>query len=155
MAGFVLGTLEENQEGASYEDVVYDRNLKVRISNGQVLPIFDPGVPLSGELRAGMLCELVLVVAVPRLLRYQWECPPDALPGDWLGQVRNAAFRFAEPALLMRPDLKERAWLLLDTEIGRILMSSAEPNTKVGEGGYLRWQQGRLDLYAVLRADSP
>ncbi|MGB8343355.1 MAG: hypothetical protein WCD86_00645 [Ktedonobacteraceae bacterium] len=41
MGQFITGILVENKDGATYEGVVYDRFLKLRLPTGKVFSIFD------------------------------------------------------------------------------------------------------------------
>jgi hypothetical protein len=61
MKNFITGVLVQNKDGATYEGVVYDHRLKLRLSNDRELSIFDPADPISTELHVDEVYEMVLV----------------------------------------------------------------------------------------------
>jgi hypothetical protein len=147
---FIAAVLERSEDGAKYESVVYDRFLTIRHSAGQVLSVFDMGQPLSGSLPVGKVYEFVLVAALPGNLQYFPTNPPPLGAEGWQGDVVDPCWRAPKGGYSRaRPDLYEREWVLLATPLGRLLMSSSEIGAAASSGGVVRWQEARLDLYAV------
>lgn len=152
MAHFITGFLEHSEDGAKYDGIVYNRFLTLRHASGQVLSIFDQGQPLSGGLVTGKVYEFVLVAALPGKLQYLPTNPPYLEAGGWQGEVVDPHWWAPQGVYhRARPELYERDWGLLATPLGRLLMSPSEIGTPVHLRGLVRWQEARLDLYAVVR----
>lgn len=155
MKQFIVGTLIENEEGATYEGVVYDRFLKLLIASGEVLSIFDPFRPISTGLPIDDQYEMILAsLPVPgsiytdkRLLSFN-ENEKNIWKGDvieilWVSNTEN--YR------RIRADEFERGvWILLTTTRGNILISHKDIEMSLLVGQTIWWTSMRLDLRAII-----
>lgn len=155
MQQFVVGTLIENEEGATYEGVVYDRFLKLQISTGEILSIFDPFRPISTGVPINDQYEMILAsLPVPGsiytdkyLLPFN-ENEKDIWKGDvievsWVGNL--------ESYRCIRSDEFEREIrILLTTTRGNILLPCKYLATSPFIGQTIWWNSMRLDLRAIL-----
>jgi hypothetical protein len=149
---FVRGTLLRNEPGATYQKVVYDRFLTVRMPTGDELRVFDMGDPISEDLEPGLKYELVLVVTVPQGLRQGAERAPDT---HWAAHVLEASWRanLADFARV-RPELLDRDWVLAETAIGSLLLSPRDIPRPVIAGENIRWDEARFDLFGIVGPDA-
>ena len=153
MGQFVHGTLIENEDGATYESEVYDRFLKLRLTQGEVLSIFDP-TPISSNLLLGTTYEMVLVSSALNV-RVSEEEMPDLLPKEWEGTIVQLDWQaISEEYVLIRPELLKHSWVLVKTDWGHVLISRkiverAGPG-QISVNQRIRWKNVRLDLFAVV-----
>ena len=148
MARFVQGILIENEEGAKYEGTVYDRFLKVRLADGQVISIFDPFGPISTGLAVNEIYEMVLVT-FPVSVSYFTANPPSLASGLWQGTIVDAHWLAPRGYRTSIERLYTRDWALLETSVGYVLMDGKEIKAPSSNGGVVQWKNVRLDLYAV------
>jgi hypothetical protein len=150
LGNFITGLLERNEDGATYEGVVYDRFLTLRHGNGQVLSIFDMGEPISTNLPTNEIYEMVLVAAVPGDIQFFPARPPTST-GDCHGIVIETAWNATKGSYRRdRVELYGREWMLLATPLGHLLMNPTEIGVLISVGGFVQWKDPRLDLYAVV-----
>jgi hypothetical protein len=148
-APLVTGTVVENVAGAEYEGVVYDRWLTVRLADGRRVDVFDPGPPIGESLTAGTLAEFALVAAIPTKVRIDGGGEPDRL---WQDEVVDAAWRPTPDTLdVLRPELTEFPWVVVETSIGGLLLSPTDLPEGVREGASVSWDGRRLDLFGFTR----
>ncbi len=151
MQQFIVGILEENNDGATYEDRIYDRFLKLRSSLGQVLQIFDFIEPISTGLQTGQIYEVILVPTIFASLSYSRKRLTDLEVNTWEGKILSRTFLVSKNNYQRnRPRLYDQEWILLSTIIGHLLISPAEIDVPIDEGGFIYWQNPRWDLYAVI-----
>lgn len=157
MGEFIKGVLVENEAGAIFEGHVYDRFLKLRLLDGQILDVFDqPGSygPISTGLSIGEIYEMVLItLPVPRSVQYFPTIPLTLTSeiGFWQGEVIEPRWIVTERNYKsIHKHLSNREWMLLATNRGQMLMNPASIQALVSTGGFVQWQNMRLDLLAVL-----
>lgn len=157
MTEFISGLLVDSEDGAVYDEQVWDRFLTVQADNGWGLSVFDPSA-ITLDLAEGESYEYVMVATIFSALRAAGE---PCLEGDadvWQATVVDAnwqppdadeRFQRYSPNLLMSD-----RYLLVETSLGRLLMSPREVEQEVYEaaqvGMCLEWEDARLDLYAVV-----
>ena len=156
MGNFITGVLIQNEDGATYEGVVYDRFLKLQHPRDYVLSIFDPIEPISTNLRVGETYELVLVpfvVSVKHVSISESTLKNRYISsGVWQGIVIDLNWRTSEGSYrLARPELYDREWILLETSLGQVLLNPRSIETVLNKGDIVEWENVRLDLYAVVR----
>jgi len=152
MEQFISGTLIENEDGATYEGEVYDRFLKLRLAQGEVLSIFDP-TPISGDLLLNTTYEMLLVSSALNV-RVSAEDTPDLQAKELEGTIVQLDWQaIAEEYALIRPELLKHPWVLIETNLGLVLINhklverSGLDQTSVNKR--IRWKNTRLDLFAV------
>lgn len=156
MGHFITGVLIENERGATYEGHVYDRFLQLRLSDGQVLALFDPpgsNGPISTTLSKGEYYEMVLIaLPIPKSVQYFPTPPQLPLSIDvWQGEIIEPHWILPVGRYtLTHPYLSEREWVLLATTKGHLLMNPASIKASSSTKGIVRWQNMRLDLCAVV-----
>lgn len=149
MTDFIRATLEQSEDGATYEGTVYDRFLVLRPSSGERLPVFDMTEPISTGLDTGQTYEVVLVAALPGPVRRLPEHPAGA--DQWWGTVVEPRWKALQGAFeRARPGLYAREWVLLRTPLGALLINPDELESPVSTGDILGWEEPRLDLYGVV-----
>jgi hypothetical protein len=145
---FVKATLVRNDPGATYDGVVYDRFLTLRLSDGGELSVFDMDEPLSEGLEVGRTYQLVLAVSAPIGIRTGASSRPDA---KWTGRVIEPQWRAIDLNLARaRPELLDRAWILLESGIGELLLNPRDLPGPSQTGENIRWDDARFDLYGVV-----
>ncbi len=157
MADFVLGVLERNAVGAAYEGVIFDRNLTLRIWNGPRLDIFDSEA-ISQGIPSGQNYEMLLE-AIPSLDSVEpISSPPASIEAsEWQGTIIHRAwnapvnhFRWVDPSLYKTFQGDPARWALFATSIGDIVMNPGLIARMDEQTLYVRWQNMRLDLLAVV-----
>lgn len=156
----LAGTLVTNKEGSIHEDSVVDRVLTLRHSGRALIEIYDPSWPISTNVDTGYNYRVLLVAT---------NCAGLHLPilpfegvklGIWRARVLQVpwyapenGFRVARPSLY-RLHGKRRAWVLVASQIGSMLMNPMEVRQAMlfrpRPGDILQWESSRFDLYAVL-----
>jgi len=153
MGQFITGILVENKDGATYEGVVYDRFLKLRLPTGKVFSIFDGPNPISSGLVIGERYEVVLLsLLIPGTVRYT-ELPSSSRANEiWQGTVIEPKWRGkAKDYRFVRGyDFEDVEWVLLGTTWGDLLIYPKELAVPVEVGQTLHWESLRLDLLAVV-----
>lgn len=145
-----MGILERNENGATYEGIVYDRFLTLHHANGRILSIFDMGEPISTGLRTNKIYEMVLVASIPEDVEVFSTCPSPAT-STWQGIVVDMAWKAARGSFSReRKGLYGREWICLATPLGNLLMNPAEIGAPINAGNCVQWKDPRLDLYAVI-----
>jgi hypothetical protein len=149
---FIAGALIENRDGATYEGVVYDRFLKLRLPADKVLSIFDGPNPISSGLLPGEWCEVVLLsLLIPGTVRYPERPISTSTNEIWQGTVREPKWRGkARDYRLRAYDFDDRESVLLETAWGYLLISPKELAIPATVGQILYWESLRLDLLAVV-----
>jgi len=153
---FITGVLVENEAGATYEGHVYDRFLKLRLSDGQILAVFDPPGsfgPISTILSKGEVYEMILMtLPIPKSVQYFPASPLLSLDVDvWQGEIIEPHWVLPEGRYkLTHSYLSEREWVLLATRRGQLLMSPKVFSIPLSRGGIVQWDNVRLDLCAVV-----
>jgi hypothetical protein len=147
MSTFVHAVLERNDPGAQYEGIVYDRVLTIRHSSGRVLEVFDMSAPLASGLEPGRAYDLLIAATLPRDLRVD-----GSASARWHGKVIDVSWTAPE-APLIREGIADRRWVLVETEIGAVLMSPLDLPAEAAAGTRLSWEDARFDLYGVLDAE--
>ncbi|SRR6266568_2259485 len=150
MGEFITGVLVENKDGATYQGIIYDRFLKLRLLDGQMLSIFDPIGPISTELKTGETYELILVTLATAVKYFSAEAPP-LESSQWQATVVKPKWRALEGSYQRaRPQLYSHDRVLLASSLGHLLMNPGDIGTPVSLGGVVQWNNVRLDLYAVV-----
>lgn len=150
MDEFVKGILDRNEDGATYESIVYDRVLTVRHLRGRLLSVFDPEA-ISDGLPVDKIYEMLLQPLIPISAHYSPMQPSDLESSEWMGEV--IALRWQAVGRTFRraiPNVYEREWMLLATPLGQVLVSRGSIDAQIAVGGYIRWRESRLDLVAVV-----
>jgi hypothetical protein len=152
MSCFVSGVLEQNEDGATYEGIVYDRFLMLRHANGKQLLIFDMTEPISADLAVGRRYTVVVVAAIPGSVQHlSRESPTLRQANGWQGVVVDPQWSASsETYRQVRPELYQQDWLLLSTPIGEMLMSPGEIAAQANQGDIIVWENARFDLYAIV-----
>lgn len=154
MGNFINGLLVENEEGATYEGKVYNRFLKLRLLDGQVISIFDP-CAISIEASVGETYEMILLAFPAQksiLYNSVFLLPPSASAiDDWYGTVIEQHWKIIkENYRFSCPYLCAGERILLMTPRGQLLMSPKENDRPVSVGGTVQWKNVRLDLCAII-----
>lgn len=150
MGGFITGVLLQNEDGATYQGKVYDRFLKLGLSNEQVLSIFDPFGPISTDLPIGEVYEMILVTLATSV-RYFAALPLDVETADWQGVIIEPRWRVPESDYQRTSsELYTHEWVLLATSLGKLLMNPKVFKTPISPEGVVLWNNVRLDLLAVV-----
>jgi hypothetical protein len=151
MGDFITGVLIENEEGATYQGKVYDRFLKLRLLDGQLLSIFDPFGPISTGLREGEVYEMVLITLAASVSYCATSPLPPMESDEWQGIIIEPHWCVAEGQHRHAcSELYAHEWILLATSSGQLLMSPKVLSMPVDPGGFLQWKNVRLDLCAVI-----
>lgn len=155
MEKFITGVLTLNKAGATYEDVVYDRRLMIRLSDSRELLIFDFADPISTELQTDEIYAMVLVPFVVAV-----DIVSDSSLGEleittkstnWRGIVIDPDWEAPKGAFrLTRSELYEQRWALITTPSGNLLLNLANIGVTLSPGTAIQWESTRLDLYAVV-----
>ncbi len=156
----LTGLLVANNEGSTHEDSVVDRVLTLRHSGRALMEIYDPSWPISTNVGTGHSYQVLLVATncvglhLP-ILPFEgvklgiWRCK--VLQVHWYAP--EDGFRVARPSLY-RLHGKRRAWVLVATQIGPMLMNPLEVRKAMPfrpqTGDILQWESSRFDLYAVV-----
>lgn len=160
MGEFISGVLTRNAPGAQYEGAVYDRWLTLQHDSGLSLKLFDLFPPISAELSVGTRYEVVVSALVPIEVAVFSSAPPELPQGWWQGTIRELEWRVPPSAGYQhaRAGLSDGSWLLVETQIGSLLMGP-EPVQQVARtggrtvlrvGDVIQWNLSRLDLQAVV-----
>lgn len=151
MGDFIRGVLIENKEGATYKGKVYDRFLKLRLMDAQVLSIFDPFGPMSTGLAEDEAYEMVLITLAASVRYFTTSPLPPLENGEWQATVIESRWSAAKGHYRYAcEELYAQKWLLLGTPSGQLLMSHKVLSMPVNPGGFVRWKNLRLDLCAVV-----
>jgi hypothetical protein len=151
MKKFIIGVLERNEPGATYQGRVYDRFLMLRPSDGTTLHVFDKGEPISSGLATGESYEVVLLAAIPGPVLVFSARSEGVQLSERRGEIIEPGWRAMEGGYrCVRPELYQRDWVLLRTSLGQLLMSPSEIGINLRAGDFLEWQEPRFDLYAVI-----
>lgn len=143
MSNFVHAVLERNDPGAQYEGIVYDRILTIRHASGRELELFDMSVPLADGLEPGRPYDFLIAATLPR------DISVDGSPtARWHGTVTNPAWTPPEGPLI-RDGTADHRWVLLETDIGGLLMSPLDLPSEPTAGTGVSWEVARFDLYGV------
>src|SRR5579863_48348 len=154
MGFFFKGLLVENEEGATYEGKVYNRFLKLRLLDGQVISVFDP-CAISTEISVGNTYEMILL-AFPAQKSILYSSDTLLLPSiletdDWYGTVIEQHWRLIKETYRFSCSyLCDGERILLMTPRGQLLMSSKEIDSPINVGGTIQWKNVRLDLCAII-----
>jgi len=165
---FIGGVLEENNDGATYQGIVYDRSLTLRHPSGRSLEIFDCFGPISTGLLTSKAYDMIVSFRIPWQIQRAWRSPAVLKPLNWQATVitpRWTAPRVREAYDRTALELYEKKWVLVSTWFGRALVHPGgfERRPEVGdrlwaanpwEGGFMRWENTRLDLLAVRSLDT-
>src|SRR5262249_26434286 len=142
------------------EDSIVDRTLTLRHSGRTLIEIYDPSWPISTDIVAGRSYQ-VLLVATNCVGLHLPILPFEGVKlGIWRGKILSvpwyaseSGFRTARPSLY-RLHGKRRAWVLVSTQIGPMLMNPLEVRVAMHfapkAGDILQWESSRFDLYAVV-----
>jgi hypothetical protein len=149
-----------------YEGQIWDRFLKIQLSDGLILPIDDLS-GISGELEVGNRYELLLNLTVAASMKYQSPAPPTldvheatntwgciVVETEWHPPKNpNPLYRHYSRFLYWPgPD---KTFVLVKTAFGRAITNPKEVEQETGKevevGGFLQIEKPRLDLYAILR----
>jgi hypothetical protein len=156
MGNFIMGVLVQNKDGATYEGVVYDRRLTLRLPNGRELSVFDPADPISTTLHIGEVYEMVLVpfvVSVNLVPLSQSSAGLEAATesNNWQGTVIDPNWEAQKNAFrLVRTELYEQRWVHIATPLGNIIIRPESVGATLNIGTVVQWKSTRLDLYAVV-----
>jgi len=156
MIKFITGLLVQNKAGATYDDIIYDRKLKLHLPNGQELSIFDPAEPISTELATDEAYEMVLipfVVSVNIVAPSQISAESDSTldSKQWQGTIIDLHWKAAKDRYrYAHPELYEQEWILLTTSYGNVLLSPQSTQETLHTGMMVQWANTRLDLYAIV-----
>lgn len=151
MGDFIKGVLIENEEGATYEGRVYDRFLKLRLRDAQVLSIFDPFGPISTGLAEGNVYEMILITLATSVKYFATVPLPPLASDEWQATIIEPRWSAVEGQYRHAcSELFTKKWLLLATPLGQLLMSHKVLSIPVSPGGFVRWKNIRLDLCAVI-----
>ena len=156
MENFITGGLTQNKDGATYEGIVYDRRLMIRLPNGRELSVFDFADPISTELHTGKVYTMMLV---PFVVSVNLVSGPSTSRGieasitsnSWQGTVIDPSWEAPTDAFqLVRPRLYERKWVLVSMPSGNLILNPRSIETTISVGTGIQWENTRLDLYAVV-----
>lgn len=157
MEHFVNGILEKNVDGAIYRDSVFDKILVIN-SGGITLDIYDSSFPISADLIVGKTYELLLNPTIFESLQYSGDQTHNEVLRGVVIDVHWSASR--DSCQLFKPGLYEtrngsqREWVLVETVVGNMLMSSDEiydeTHRRAKPGDVLYWKHARFDLYGVI-----
>ncbi|HEV2457111.1 MAG TPA: hypothetical protein VGS80_02010 [Ktedonobacterales bacterium] len=160
MGEFITGVLTRNAPGAQYEGAVYDRWITLQHASGVSLKIFDRFLPIGTELAVGTRYEVIVSALVPIGVAIFSAAPPELPQGWWEGTIRELEWRAAAPAAYRyaQADFATGSWLLVETQVGSLLMAPravreaalAGGKTALQVGDSIQWDSTRLDLQAVL-----
>src|SRR5207302_11149870 len=91
---------------------------------------------------------LVLAVSAPVGILQGASSRPGA---KWTGRVLEPQWR-ADGITVMsaRPELLERAWILLESPIGELLLNPLDLSGPSQPGVNIQWDDARFDLYGVV-----
>jgi hypothetical protein len=156
----LTGLLVTNTAGSVHEDSVVDRVLTLRHSGRTLMEVYDPSWPISTNVATGRTYQVFLVVTNCVGLHFPILPFEGVKLGIWRGKVLRTPWYAPEDAFRAdRPSLyrlrgKRRAWVLVATQIGPMLMNPLEVREamrfapKVGD--ILQWESSRFDLYGVV-----
>ena len=156
MEKFITGVLVQNKAGATYEDVVYDRRLMIRLPDSHELSIFDFADPISTELHTD---EVYTMVLIPFVVSVNLVLAPSLSGGigettksnSWQGTVIDSNWEAPKDAFhLVRAELYEQRWLLVATSYGNLILKLGIVEMALSAGTVIQWENTRLDLYAVV-----
>ncbi len=156
MEDFITGVLVQNKAGATYEGVVYDRRLMIRLSNSRELSVFDFADPISAELHLGEVYTMVLVpfvVSVNLVLESSSPVESGATTeaNSWQGTVIDPHWEAPKNAFQrVRTELYEQRWVFVATPSGNLILNPRNVEAPLSRGAVIQWENTRLDLYAVL-----
>jgi len=150
MKGFVTALLLQNEGGATYQGKIYNRFLRLQHLNGQILSVFDPYGPLSTELHVGEVYEMILA-SLATSVRYFSGTPPAIKDTEWQGVIIEPRWRAPENAYQRTSsELNAHDWVLLETSLGKVLISPRIFDIPISVEGIVQWNSTRLDLLAVV-----
>jgi hypothetical protein len=175
MTSFVRGILEEKLcEYGAYCNLVF------RLADGVTIPVFDSAprgsiVPLSAQWAIDTEYQLLLKVRAEHVTYFS-TVPPGTVfgtvtqefqvGGEVFHQTKITQGKVIDPfwdatqhtfQAVVSPRVYKQVYVLVETAIGNVLVSRDDIASDLGEqmqqlavGGYLEWEQGRIDLWALL-----
>ena len=126
---FITGILVQNRAGATYQDVVYDRRLVIRLPDNRELLIFDFTDPISTELQIDEVYTMLLAPFVVSVNLVPVSSPSVGLEATtesnrWQGTVIDPDWEAPKDAFrLVRTELYEQRWALVATAHGNLIES--------------------------------
>lgn len=150
MGDFIAGVLLQSKDGATYQGKVYDRFLRLRHLHGHVLSVFDPFGPISAGLLVGEIYEVILV-SVGKSVRYFSEPALVTENTEWEGVIIEPHWFAPENAYQrISSELYAHDWVLLGTSLGKMLINPKIFKSSIFAGGFVQWDNIRLDLLGVV-----
>jgi hypothetical protein len=157
MTNFIKATILENHPSAEYEDHAYTCVITAELGQHNSLLLFDYDC-IGSSLAVGTRCEFVIS---PFILRQVNDLTSNSIPLKPLaeGIVIDTSWTAPQSYIHVSQDLykdgfgKPSSWLLLETNYGNIIISSAtfthNGMVEVQKGQLIRWEYSRLDLLAI------
>lgn len=141
-------SITEVRQGATYEGVIYDQDLVVKTTNGDILTLFDMAPMIAIGVQIGEVLDVIVAISTPSNLKREGRSQDknvaiiDSIDCK-LSQNESARFRI---------ELFGRRWCKLKTSSGHFLMATTEiipafPK-EITSGESISWEGGRLDLMA-------
>lgn len=135
--------VEDVENGAEYEDTIYDYWVTALLVNGQRIELFD-FVPFDLKKKKGETIEVLVLAGFPTNISDS-ATGESQVSGEYLGEIvlPNHFTKFAN-------DADQRKWLGIKTDNGVFLLSPSEmEQASLRIGGHLQFDAGRFDLIGV------
>lgn len=162
---FIKGRLVENNAGARYRGLIYDRSLRIMDKNGFDISIFDdsyPLEPISRHCSIGNEYEFVVMVMIGTPTTV-YSAPPAETNTDALYLsgilVDPNWFPPEDPDLHYHhfsPRLYHNAggFRMVKTNFGHVLFGPDEIYDAAPPGAYVEWDPTRLELLAICQTEN-
>ncbi len=156
MPEFIRAILEKNSPGATYEGSVFDRDLLLfHFESKLKFGVFDDFHQISTGLTEGKPYEFILSPIKRDSLEVINEAEAITTIRNWSGQIVEVDWK---PQISQyqstKAHLQKGKWVLVATSLGHIIFKlkkiEEKLETKVRQGAYIRWENMRVDLYAVV-----
>ncbi len=161
---YIKGRLIENNAGARYKGIVYDRSLRIHESNGFELSIFDdsyPIEPISRHCQIGNHYEFVVMVMIGTATTV-YDVPPNhdvdentfsgiVVDPNWFPpEDPDAHFQYFNPRLYHNAG----GFRLVKTKFGHILFGPDEIHSAARIGWHVEWHSTRFELLAFYHIEN-
>jgi hypothetical protein len=161
---FIKGRLIENNAGAKYRGLIYDRSLRIVNKSGFDIAIFDdsyPLEPISRHCLIGQEYEFVVMVMIGTQTTIYDSAPAhNGDSSDLTGTLVDPNwFPPDDPELhfhYFSPRLYHNAggFRMVKTDFGHVLFGPDEIHEAARSGSYVEWAHTRLELLAICQTEN-
>lgn len=136
--------VEDVENGAEYENTVYDYWVTALLVNERRIKLFD-FVPFDLRKRKGQMIEVLILAGFPTNISASTAGEEAQVSGEYLGEIAlpSHCTKFAN-------DADQRKWVGIKTDCGVFLLNPGDfEQASLKLGGHLQFNVGRFDLIGV------